>query len=592
MESKDLYRYLRLEHFTDEEVHAVFDRVLCVDSSQEDEQQQQREEERISHQHLQNFLLDRIQELESENGLKPLSTKDVGTIQEERQAFAEMEASRILAALGVQHNTGTVVHATQAHDTDQTQQQQDKLNNNAMSLSRTDFHDRILARASSAEYNRTLPIAVSMLLVGSSVGIITPVMPFVVENLGLSPSQYGLVVSAFALSKMTANIPSAILVERHGRKPYLVYSLLLLSAGVGGVSFATSYEQLVVCRLLTGVGVAALSTAATMAISDIANPKNRAQTMAPMMSAFSAGTALGPAIGGLLADKFGINRTIEIVGFFYIGLTAINSIMLLETQPKPMVFPWQDPKKKTREATNEEKEQTQTIREATRDALRQWAGLMANPRVRNVVIMNGFYWVSLAGSQITLLPLVLTASDGLNMTATGVGQVYMGMSLVQVLGNPIFAPAVDRIGKAPAILAGCTLLSTSMASLPMASEVHHLIPILALWATGSSILSTAPIAYISDATDEKERAQAIALLRTSGDVGFLIGGTAAGAMADWTGNLEAAVECSAAALLTATVWFGFRKYLSNQVTMMDMKEEDEKEDNNNNDDEQRNKKNV
>ena len=97
---------------------------------------------------------------------------------------------------------------------------------------------------------------------------------------------------------------------------------------------------------------------------------------------------------------------------------------------------------------------------------------------------------------------------------------------------------------------------------------------------------------MSDATDEKERAQAIALLRTSGDVGFLIGGTAAGAMADWTGNLEAAVECSAAALLTATVWFGFRKYLSNQVTMMDMKEEDEKEDNNNNDDEQRNKKNV
>jgi MFS family permease len=72
--------------------------------------------------------------------------------------------------------------------------------------------------ASSVDMKRTLPITISMLLVGSSVGIITPVMPFVVENLGLTPGQYGMVVSAFAAAKMSCNVPSAILVERHGRK--------------------------------------------------------------------------------------------------------------------------------------------------------------------------------------------------------------------------------------------------------------------------------------------------------------------------------------------------------------------------------------
>jgi MFS family permease len=34
----------------------------------------------------------------------------------------------------------------------------------------------------------------------------------------LTAGEYGLVVSAFALAKMTGNIPSAVLVERHGRK--------------------------------------------------------------------------------------------------------------------------------------------------------------------------------------------------------------------------------------------------------------------------------------------------------------------------------------------------------------------------------------
>ena len=43
-------------------------------------------------------------------------------------------------------------------------------------------------------------------------------MPFVVQNLGLTAGEYGLVVSAFALAKMSGNIPSAVLVERHGRK--------------------------------------------------------------------------------------------------------------------------------------------------------------------------------------------------------------------------------------------------------------------------------------------------------------------------------------------------------------------------------------
>ena len=72
--------------------------------------------------------------------------------------------------------------------------------------------------AKSLDMKRVLPLTLSMILVGSSVGVVTPAMPFVVQNLGLTAGEYGLVVSAFALAKMTGNIPSAVLVERHGRK--------------------------------------------------------------------------------------------------------------------------------------------------------------------------------------------------------------------------------------------------------------------------------------------------------------------------------------------------------------------------------------
>jgi MFS family permease len=312
-----------------------------------------------------------------------------------------------------------------------------------------------------------------------------------------------------------------------------------------------------VCRLFTGLGVAGLSTAATMTLSDISTPLNRASTMAPIMSAFAAGTALGPALGGVLCDSIGIAPTFYLVGVSYFGLAAVNMALLRETQPKPMHFPWQQvsltPPKEI------------TFKESFETAVGQWVPLLSNPPVRNVCIMNGFYWIALAGAQMTLLPLILTDPHGLAMTATQVGQVYMGMSLVQVLGNPIFAKGIDTFGKVPGIVGGCSLIASAMATLPMCSDMYQMAGTLGVWAIGSSLLSTAPISYVSDTVDGEKRAQAIALLRTSGDVGFLIGASSMGALADWTGSLGMAMEASAGILLTATGWFTARQLLTSKL---------------------------
>ena len=195
---------------------------------------------------------------------------------------------------------------------------------------------------------------------------------------------------------------------------------------------------------------------------------------------------------------------------------------------------------------------------ATKKALAQWVPLFANPRIRSIMVMNVFYWFALAGSQMTLLPLLLTnPSSGLSLTASQVGQVYMTMSIVQVMSNPIMARyLVDRIGKTPAIAGGCGVIASSMAMLPLFTDNWPVfMSTLGFWALGSSMLSTAPLAYISDLVDEEERAQAIAMLRTSGDVGFLFGASCVGALADVSGSIEVAMQLSGGLLSAATIWF-------------------------------------
>jgi len=357
-------------------------------------------------------------------------------------------------------------------------------------------------------------------------------------------------------------------------QPFLTWSLAVIALGVGGIGAAGSFEELYLCRLLTGAGVAALTTGSQLMVTDVSTPLNRATTMSPIVSAFAAGTALGPAIGGALVDILGLQSTFFLVGSSYLGVCGLNSYILEETKHKPFFLPqWADmessrfphdyyePTGKNSSHTNLKRDQV-SLGVATKTALAQWAPLFQKPKIRNIMIMNGFYWFSLAGSQMTLLPLLLTNSaSGLELTASGVGQVYMLMSVVQVLSNPFMARyLVDSIGKVPAIAGGCGVIASSMTILPLCTDNWPLfVGTLGFWALGSSMLSTAPLAYISDSVDEDQRAQAIAMLRTSGDVGFLFGSSCVGALADMSGSIEVAMQSSGGFLSAATFWFIVRQ---------------------------------
>lgn len=134
---------------------------------------------------------------------------------------------------------------------------------------------------------------------------------------------------------------------------------------------------------------------------------------------------------------------------------------------------------------------------------------------------------------------------------------------------------VDRIGKQKAIIGGTSLLSASMVALPSVLMLTPDVPsdefgyiglagTMGLWALGGTMLSTAPVAYVSDVVTDKRRAQAIALLRTVGDVGFFLGATTTGALADFSGSLDMAMQGSSGMLFAATTWFGIRQFYYNK----------------------------
>ena len=88
---------------------------------------------------------------------------------------------------------------------------------------------------------------------------------------------------------------------------------------------------------------------------------------------------------------------------------------------------------------------------------------------------------------------------------------------------------------------------------------------LSFWSLGGTLLATSHVAAVSDQVNDASRSQAIALLRTSGDVGYLCGAGCAGISADLVGDVGYAMQAGGAAFLGATTWFGIKSAALNNL---------------------------
>lgn len=436
------------------------------------------------------------------------------------------------------------------------------------SISYEDFKQRVRGAAEELD-PRVTTLAGSFLLVGTSVGIVIPCMPLLVSQIGITTSEFGVVISAFGLSKLLGNIPSGFYTERYGRAPVMVAGLGLCAIGMGSVgltlemgSMATYW--LIASRLVTGFGVSLFTGGSFMLVNDISTHLNRTRTMAPMMSGFQAGTALGPAIGGLLISSIGTSSTYYLVGGIFGAMTVLNKLYMKETMvpPKPLAVPaalaagGTGTSNGTGTNTVERKSAFGEFIGAFSTASTTWVELLKVRPMQSLVVLNFAYWTALAGTQMTLLPLLMV-SPHFSLGATEIGTTFAFMSVISVVTSQPVAILSDRLGKDATIVGGSAFVCAAMLAMPLASSFPQLLACIVPLAMGSTALNTAPLARISDLTQPSERAQALALLRTAGDLGLLLGATGSGILADLVG-MESVITANGGLVGVTACWFAAR----------------------------------
>jgi MFS family permease len=129
--------------------------------------------------------------------------------------------------------------------------------------------------------------------------------PEIRHSLGLSYSQMGLLLSAFAWSYGLAQIPAGVAVDKFGARLALGAGMLVWSVAQIGAGFAASLAQFVAARMALGLGESPMYIGGTRVCADYFTAKERALPIAIFNSSSALAPALAPPLLTLLMLAFG-----------------------------------------------------------------------------------------------------------------------------------------------------------------------------------------------------------------------------------------------------------------------------------------------
>lgn len=175
------------------------------------------------------------------------------------------------------------------------------------------------AVASSNPFRKYQVITVSLLLV---IGIINYVdrsalsiaNTSIQRDMGITPSQMGILLSAFSLAYAFSQLPLGMIIDRLGSKIALGASLLGWSVAQAAFGMVNSFAGFMGLRVLLGIGEAPMFPSAAKALSEWFDANERGTPTGVVWSSTCLGPCLAPPLLTLFMVNFGWRGMFIITG--------------------------------------------------------------------------------------------------------------------------------------------------------------------------------------------------------------------------------------------------------------------------------------
>ncbi|MEI4310066.1 multidrug efflux MFS transporter [Streptococcus suis] len=186
----------------------------------------------------------------------------------------------------------------------------------------------------SSYWKQNLKVAwLGNFLTGTSFTLVMPFISVFVEELGEGPGQVeyyaGLAVSVNALAAALMAPIWGSLADRYGRKPMMVRAAFAMIFTMGGMAFVPNVFWLLALRVLNGVFTGYIPNATALIASQV--PKDKTgYALGTLSTGAVAGNLIGPTLGGILAEMFGVHMVFLLVGLLYAIVVLLTVFYIRE----------------------------------------------------------------------------------------------------------------------------------------------------------------------------------------------------------------------------------------------------------------------
>ncbi len=369
-------------------------------------------------------------------------------------------------------------------------------------------------------------LVVAAFLIAIGFGIVAPTLPVFVRSFDVGVTAVSLAVSVFALSRLLFAPLGGRFVSRVGERPVYLTGLVILSLSTAGCGFATEYWQLLVLRVLAGVGSTLFTVSAMSMLIGFAPETMRGRATGMWSTGFLLGSVVGPLVGGALLV---ISLRAAFLVYAAVLVVVVGASALLLRPRRGSVEP-----------------ATGTPPARFRDAF----GHSAYRAALVASFANGW---AVFGVRIALVPLLVV--EVLDRSESWAGVALAVFAVGNALTLTVTGRVTDRIGRRPPMLVGLAVSGATTAVLGFIESAPLFLAASLLAGAGSGLVNPPMNAAVADVIGSGARGGSVlAGFQMAADTGAIVGPVVAGVLAESAGFPAAFAVTGAVALVALVFW--------------------------------------
>jgi predicted MFS family arabinose efflux permease len=167
----------------------------------------------------------------------------------------------------------------------------------------------------------------TMFTIGSDLFAVSPLLPLIAADYGVSAASAGLSVTVFALTYTLSAPALGHLADRVGRRPVLTYCLCAFGVANLLTAVSANFTWLLVARFVAGAAAAGVSPSIYALTGSSAPPQRRATRMAIVVSGLLMSLTFGTPMGLLTAASVDWPVVFGALGILSLLLSGANSLV-------------------------------------------------------------------------------------------------------------------------------------------------------------------------------------------------------------------------------------------------------------------------